>query len=284
MERIIDVKIEKQPDGVYLATSDDVPGLVAHGRTEAEALEMARDVARKLFELEVRGSGALRCGREGTLSPTVKPPLVSILIPAYSPRFFREAFGSAVCQDYPNLEIIVGDDSLGTEIRQIVDRMPRRDSIRYVRNQSNLGFSGNFSQCLKLATAEYIKFLNDDDILHPSCVSTMISRFIQYGERVKLVSSKRRRIDEHNQPLSDAVYTQSLAVVESRMRGNDLGNFVLKNSTNFIGEPPTAAYNAFRPYPTGCVMSREDAFRKASPERFPKLVSDVRDLEPFPQT
>jgi predicted RNase H-like HicB family nuclease len=52
MERIINIHIEKQPEGVYLATSEDVPGLVAQGRTATEALEIARDVARKLIEAQ----------------------------------------------------------------------------------------------------------------------------------------------------------------------------------------------------------------------------------------
>ena len=37
-------------EGVYLATSDDLPGLVAQGRTVAETLYIARDVARKLID------------------------------------------------------------------------------------------------------------------------------------------------------------------------------------------------------------------------------------------
>lgn len=44
------VKIEHLPEGVYLATSDDIPGLVAQGRTVTETLEIARDVAKKLLE------------------------------------------------------------------------------------------------------------------------------------------------------------------------------------------------------------------------------------------
>ena len=51
MERIVRVHIEKLPEGVYLATSDEVQGLVAQGRTVSETLEIARDVARKLLEL-----------------------------------------------------------------------------------------------------------------------------------------------------------------------------------------------------------------------------------------
>ncbi len=50
MEQIANLHIEKLPEGVYLATSDDIPGLVAQGRTIAETLEIARDVAKKLLE------------------------------------------------------------------------------------------------------------------------------------------------------------------------------------------------------------------------------------------
>jgi predicted RNase H-like HicB family nuclease len=50
MEQIATLHIEKLPEGLYLATSDDIPGLVAQGRTIAETLEIARDIARKLLE------------------------------------------------------------------------------------------------------------------------------------------------------------------------------------------------------------------------------------------
>lgn len=52
MERLINVHIEKLPEGVYLASSDDVQGLVAQGRTITETLEIARDVARRLLEAQ----------------------------------------------------------------------------------------------------------------------------------------------------------------------------------------------------------------------------------------
>jgi len=52
MERIINIHIEKLPEGVYLATSGDIQGLVAQGRTIWETLEIARDVARKLLEAQ----------------------------------------------------------------------------------------------------------------------------------------------------------------------------------------------------------------------------------------
>lgn len=50
MEGTIQIHIEKLPEGYYLATSDEVQGLVAQGRTITETLEIARDVIKKLLE------------------------------------------------------------------------------------------------------------------------------------------------------------------------------------------------------------------------------------------
>ena len=57
MDRIVNLHIEKLPEGVYLATSDEVQGLVAQGRTIQEAIEIARDVAKKLLEARTEGEG-----------------------------------------------------------------------------------------------------------------------------------------------------------------------------------------------------------------------------------
>jgi len=59
MEKIVNIHIEKLPEGLYLATSEDIQGLVAQGRTATEALEIARDVARKLIEARVQRSGSM---------------------------------------------------------------------------------------------------------------------------------------------------------------------------------------------------------------------------------
>jgi len=57
MEHIANLHIERLQEGVYLATSDDIPGLVAQGRTLTETLEIARDVAIRLLEAQAERSG-----------------------------------------------------------------------------------------------------------------------------------------------------------------------------------------------------------------------------------
>ncbi len=66
MERIVNLHIKKLPGGIYLATSEDVQGLIAQGRTIQETIEIARDVAKKLLEAhaERQGESALAPARE----------------------------------------------------------------------------------------------------------------------------------------------------------------------------------------------------------------------------
>jgi len=47
---LLNIQIEPLDEGGYLATSADLQGLIAQGRTVAETMEIAQDVARKLLE------------------------------------------------------------------------------------------------------------------------------------------------------------------------------------------------------------------------------------------
>jgi predicted RNase H-like HicB family nuclease len=49
VERLINVHIEKLPEGYYLATSDALPGLIAQAPSLTETLEIAQDVAKQLL-------------------------------------------------------------------------------------------------------------------------------------------------------------------------------------------------------------------------------------------
>ncbi len=53
MKKTITLNIEKLPEGVFLATSTDISGLVVQGKTITETLDSAREVAREMMALQV---------------------------------------------------------------------------------------------------------------------------------------------------------------------------------------------------------------------------------------
>ena len=75
-EAAIRLHIEVLDDGGYLATSADVPGLVAEGRSITEAVEIAQGLARKIAESCLEHGDPL----PPALTQLRKPPL-DLLIP-----------------------------------------------------------------------------------------------------------------------------------------------------------------------------------------------------------
>jgi O-antigen biosynthesis protein len=170
----------------------------------------------------------------------VAAPRVSILMPAYHERFFAEALASARAQAYADLEIVVCDDSPGEAIGQVVSHAADA-RIRYLRNPSRLGFEGNFTECLRQARGELVKFLNDDDRLAPACVAALVGAF-DFDPRITLATSRRVVIDAGGQTQPDILATVPLARVSCLIPGRELADFALINSTNVIGEPSTVMF------------------------------------------
>ena len=60
MKGTIQIHIEKLPEGLFLATSKDIQGLVAQGRTITETHEIARDVVKKLLESQTQDQSRVK--------------------------------------------------------------------------------------------------------------------------------------------------------------------------------------------------------------------------------
>lgn len=70
-EVVIRLHVEPLDEGGFVATSPDVPGLVAEGRSVSEAASIARDVARKILESCIEHGDPIPPALE-SLSPTLR--------------------------------------------------------------------------------------------------------------------------------------------------------------------------------------------------------------------
>jgi len=168
-------------------------------------------------------------------------PLVSLLIPAYSPTFFEASLASAIAQTHANLEIIVCDDSSGDDIERIARRLARERPLGYFRNAVRLHGRGNYARCFGLASGEFIKFLNDDDVLAPHCVARLLEAFRKAPD-TSLATSYRQRIDPAGRPLPDQPATRPLAGSDMLVSGASMANAMLMAGLNVIGEPTTTLF------------------------------------------
>ncbi len=96
-------------------------------------------------------------------------PLVTIMIPTYGQaRFVGEAVGSALAQDWPNLEVLIADDCSPDATRSAVARYLADPRVRYIRRETNLGRVANYRQTLADARGEWVLNLDGDDYLTDS--------------------------------------------------------------------------------------------------------------------
>jgi hypothetical protein len=168
-------------------------------------------------------------------------PLVSIVIPAHAPRFFAASLASAVGQTWEPLEIVVCDDSGGGDIERIARQAARQRAVRHVRNRNGKGTRANMALGLREARGEFVKYLNDDDLLAPDCVATLVASFREAPD-VVLASSCRRRIDEEGRALPDQPATMPIADRAILVSGVSLANAMLVVGLNIVGEPTTAMF------------------------------------------
>ncbi|MED3552007.1 glycosyltransferase family 2 protein [Cytobacillus praedii] len=173
-------------------------------------------------------------------------PLVSILIPTYNrPHYFELALTSALQQTYPNIEILVGDDSSNEDTANLVQTkyLPSHSNITFIRNQRTLGLLDNSLSLFEKANGDYINYLMDDDLFYPEKIEKMMAYFlIDHNEELSLVTSCRNLINENGIPLPDGQLNPKISKKDTIASGIEMGNQVLINCHNYIGEPTTPLF------------------------------------------
>jgi glycosyltransferase involved in cell wall biosynthesis len=164
--------------------------------------------------------------------------LVSIIIPAYNPEFFERALNSAIGQTWNNLEIIICDDSRDDTIRVVSEKYIQTTTfpVKYFKNHTRLGEVKNVLRCVNEAQGNYIKFLYDDDIIYPECVSRLVAALDSHADN-RLAACRRARIDENEQLLADIHATAYPFESDVILNGRDAIAFFADHTLNFIGEP-----------------------------------------------
>jgi antitoxin HicB len=77
-EYLIPISIRPLKEGGFLATSPHLQGLIAEGRTIAESLEIAEDVARKIIESRIEHNEPLP---DSLIAPAAKNAKFNTRIP-----------------------------------------------------------------------------------------------------------------------------------------------------------------------------------------------------------
>lgn len=163
-------------------------------------------------------------------------PLVSVVIPAQKAQHLEEALNSLSMQSYRPLELIIADDDKTGGVSEAIDafRALVDFPIIHLESETELDEFEALGRCIAVASGEYVKFLNDDDVLEPACIELLAAAMT--AEEIVLASTRRSRIDQEGAPLPDTGATVSPFSDDVLIDGKELVSFLADHTINFIGE------------------------------------------------
>lgn len=101
---------------------------------------------------------------------------ISVIIPVYNvAEYLPECLTSVITQSYHNLEIILINDGSTDRSGMICDEFACKDSRIRVIHQENGGAAAAKNAGLRVATGEYLSFVDSDDFLAPDAYEYMVS-------------------------------------------------------------------------------------------------------------
>lgn len=101
---------------------------------------------------------------------------VSIIIPVYNAEdYLKRCLDSIICQTYKNIEVIAINDGSTDESRNILDDYANKHKgIIFAYHQENIGVSSTRNKGIKLATGDYLMFMDNDDYIDIDCIEKFV--------------------------------------------------------------------------------------------------------------
>jgi glycosyltransferase involved in cell wall biosynthesis len=104
-------------------------------------------------------------------------PKVSIIIPCFNAeRTIHATLESVLRQTWPNLEVIVLDDGSTDASASVVKQI--QSPLVQLERQPNRGQTAALNAALRLATGDYIQYLDADDLIAPEKIELQMKRLL----------------------------------------------------------------------------------------------------------
>ncbi|NBH35664.1 glycosyltransferase [Clostridiaceae bacterium] len=110
---------------------------------------------------------------------------ISVIVPVYNMgQYLSKCVHSLIHQTYNNIEIILINDGSTDNSGELCDLFASQYDNIFVLHQKNSGVSSARNKGLKLATGEYISFVDPDDYLDLETYKIVISLMETYGTEI----------------------------------------------------------------------------------------------------
>ena len=117
-------------------------------------------------------------------------PLVSVIIPVYNAeKIVGFTLDSVINQTYKNLEIICVNDCAKDNSLEVLNEYAKKDKrIKVISNEKNSGVAETRNNALKIATGEFIAFVDADDVWHLEKIEKQIKLMLENDYKLTYTS------------------------------------------------------------------------------------------------
>jgi glycosyltransferase involved in cell wall biosynthesis len=173
---------------------------------------------------------------------------VTVCMPVYNGALYvKDAIRSVLNQTVIPREIIVSDSGSSDGTVNIIRDHAEGTRVKLIILPTKTpGMVANWNSTIRAASGKYVKFLFQDDLLHPSCLEEMVT-LAESDERIGLVFSPREllveRSAENNAITEWLLKYQNLSAAFGEVKTSQPGSLLLRSRKllqqplNKIGEP-----------------------------------------------
>ena len=173
---------------------------------------------------------------------------VTVCMPVYNGALYvRDAIRSVLNQTVIPREIIVSDSGSSDGTVNIIRDHAEGTRVKLIILPTKTpGMVANWNSTIRAASGKYVKFLFQDDLLHPDCLEEMVT-LAESDERIGLVFSPREllveRSAENNAITEWLLKYQNLSAAFGEVKTSQPGSLLLRSRKllqqplNKIGEP-----------------------------------------------
>ena len=112
---------------------------------------------------------------------------VSIIIPIYNVApYIKRCLDSVVAQTFQDIECILvndcGTDNSKEIVQQYIDSYQGPIQFKFIHHEKNLGLSGARNTGIRIATGDWLYFLDSDDSIIPDCIAILLALQEKYPD------------------------------------------------------------------------------------------------------
>lgn len=143
-------------------------------------------------------------------------PLVSVIMPVFNRKnSIKDALNSVFNQTYKNIELIIIDDASTDGTRDFLNTI-KGNKIKIIFNEKNIGQSACRNKGLKIASGEYISYLDSDNEWDKYFIETSVASFIKLTDADAIYSGQLIYSQKNSTPKAIRFGSLNKSLVKNR--------------------------------------------------------------------